>query len=126
MCVQSIKVPIRKKSGNLSYAPRISFDFYSMLHWVGNIQFTGRSLFFCYYQLSLGLFFGMELLTLFILKCQIILCISFSKRNSALCIYHSVVCSNFNFLHNSQQITFPDQPCRVLYCLYACLLHSPI
>ena len=24
MCVQSIKVPIRKKSGNLSYAPRTS------------------------------------------------------------------------------------------------------
>ena len=26
MCVLSIKVPIRKKSGNLSYAPRISFS----------------------------------------------------------------------------------------------------
>ena len=25
MCVLSIKVPIRKKSGNLSYAPRIFF-----------------------------------------------------------------------------------------------------
>ena len=29
MCVLSIKVPIRKKSGNLSYAPRKSFFFFA-------------------------------------------------------------------------------------------------
>ena len=45
MCVLSIKVPIRKKSGNLSYAPRIYihthlklFNFYDVIFDSNNIQ----------------------------------------------------------------------------------------
>ena len=38
-------------------------------------------------------------------------------------IYHLVVWSNFNLLHNSQWITFPIRPCLVLFSLYTCLLH---
>ena len=38
----------------------------------------------------------------------------FSWVDSTLCIYQYVVQSNFNFLHNSQWITFPTQSCLVL------------
>ena len=51
---------------------------------------------------------------------------SFSKTDSGLCIYHSFVWSNFNFLHNSQWITFPTESCLVLYSFCANLLHSLI
>ena len=43
-----------------------------------------------------------------------------------LCLYHLSVWSNFNFLHNSQWITFPTQSCLVLYSFCANLLHSLI
>ena len=54
------------------------------------------------------------------------LCVSFSGTDSGLCIYHLFVRSNFNFLHNSQWITFPNQSCLVLYSFCANLLHSLI
>ena len=50
----------------------------------------------------------------------------FSRTGAGLCIYHLLVCSNFNFLHISQWITFPTQPCLVLYSFCANLLHSII
>ena len=59
-------------------------------------------------------------------KSQITLCVSFSRRNSGLCIYHLVLWSFFNFLHNSQWITFPTQPCLVFYFFGSSLLHSLI
>ena len=46
-------------------------------------------------------------------KCQRSLCVSFSRRESGLCIYHLYVWSNFNFLHNSQWITLAIQRCLV-------------
>ena len=49
--------------------------------------------------------------------------ISFSWGDSGLWIYHLVVWSNFNLLHNSQWIT---QSCLVLYCFGAILLYSLI
>ena len=48
-------------------------------------------------------------------KSQRSLCISFSKTDSGLCIYH--------FLHSSQWITFPTQSFLVFYPFYANLLH---
>ena len=51
-----------------------------------------------------------------------ILCISFSKTDSRLCIYHLVVWSNFNF----QLIIFPTQSGLIFYYLFTCLLHSLI
>ena len=59
-------------------------------------------------------------------KSQRILCVSFSRTDSGLCIYHLFVWSNLNFLHNSQWITFPTQSCRVLYSFCAYLLLSLI
>ena len=46
----------------------------------------------------------------------------FSKTDFWLCIYHSVVWSNFNFFHNSQWITFPTHSGLVLYTFYISLL----
>ena len=54
------------------------------------------------------------------------LCISFSRTDSRLCMYHLFVWLNFNFLYNSQWITLPTQSCLVLYSLWANLLHSLI
>ena len=59
-------------------------------------------------------------------KFQRSLCVLFSKTDSRLCIYYLFVWSNFNFLHNSQWITFPTQTCLVFYSLNANLLHSRI
>ena len=51
-------------------------------------------------------------------------CVSFSKTDSGLCLYHLVIWSNFNFLHISQWITIPSQSCLLLYSLCARLLYS--
>ena len=40
-------------------------------------------------------------------KFQRVLCVSFSRTDSWLCIYHSFVWSNINFWHSSQWITLP-------------------
>ena len=60
----------------------------------------------------------------FISQIQRILCISFPRMDSRLCIYYLFVCSNLNFLHDSQWITFSTQSCLVLHYLNINLLHS--
>ena len=45
-----------------------------------------------------------------VLKSQKCLCISFSRTDAWLCIYHLFAWSNFNFLRNSQRITCPPSP----------------
>ena len=50
-------------------------------------------------------------------------CVSFFRTDSVLCIDHSFVWSNFNFLHYSLRITLPTQLCLVLYSFCANLLH---
>ena len=57
-------------------------------------------------------------------KSQKSLCVSFSRADSRLCIYHLYVWSNFNFLHTSRFIMLPTQSCLVLYSFCATLLHS--
>ena len=57
-------------------------------------------------------------------KCQRSLCVSFSRKDSGLCIYYMFVWSNLNFLHNSKLITFPTQSCLILYSFCDRLLHS--
>ena len=54
------------------------------------------------------------------------LCVSFSRTDAGLCIYHLFVWSNSNFLHISQCITLPTQSCLVLYFFCANWLHSLI
>ena len=54
------------------------------------------------------------------------LCVSFSRTDAGLCIYHLFERSNLNFLHISEWITLPTQSCLVLYSFCANLLHSLI
>ena len=51
------------------------------------------------------------------------LCVSFSRTDVELCIYHLFIWSNLNFLHNSQWISLPSQLCLFLYSFSANLLH---
>ena len=51
------------------------------------------------------------------------LCVSFSRTDVGLCIYHLFVWSNWNFLLNSQWITLHLQSCLVLHSFCANLLH---
>ena len=52
-------------------------------------------------------------------KSQRNLCISFARMNSGLFIHHLFIWSNLNYLHNSEWITLPIQPCLALYTLFA-------
>ena len=52
------------------------------------------------------------------------LCVSFSRTDVGLCIYHLLVWSNLNFLHNSLWMTLPTQSCLILYSFWVNLLHS--
>ena len=49
-------------------------------------------------------------------------CVSFSRTDAGLCIYHLFKWSNLDFLQNSQWITLPTQSCLVLYSFCTSLL----
>ena len=57
-------------------------------------------------------------------KSQKILCVSCSRTDSGLCIYHLLVWSNFSLLYNSRWIKFSTQSCLLLYSFSASLRHS--
>ena len=108
------------------------FQFYSVACRDGKVLNSGRSL-------SLSFFFSFFLLTItrsgrlveirlsvFITKSQRTFYFSFSRTDSGLWIYHLLVWSNVNFLHNSQLITLPTLSYLVLYSFCANLLHSLI
>ena len=59
-------------------------------------------------------------------KSKMSLCVSFSGTDSGLCIYDLFEWWNFNFLHNSQWITFFTQSFLVSNSFSANLLHSLI
>ena len=56
-------------------------------------------------------------------KSQRILCISFFRTDTGMCIYYLFPCSNFSFLHSSLWLTFPNLLCLVLYSFCTSLLH---
>ena len=89
----------------------------------------GFGLFVCFFFLLIntrsGILTGIRW-SVCISKSQRRFCVLFSKTNSGLCIYHFLVRSNFNLLHNSQWMTFHILLCLVLYWFYARLLHSLI
>ena len=60
------------------------------------------------------------------LKSHRSLCMSFSRTDPGLCIYHLFVWLNLNSLHISQWITLRTQSCLVLYSFCVNLLHSLI
>ena len=54
------------------------------------------------------------------------LCVSFSRTDVGLCIYHLLVWSNLDFLHISQWIPLPTQSCLVLYFFCAAFAYNVI
>ena len=86
---------------------------------------------------SLSLFFPLSTIQpVFFFFCLLVICfyfkipekfwVSFSRRDSGLSKYHLFVWSNFNFLLNSQWITFPTHSYIFLHSFCASLLHSLI
>ena len=66
------------------------------------------------------------MLSVCVSKSQWNLCLSFSRADSELCIYHLFVWANLNILHSSQWITLPTQSRLVLESFCANLPHSLI
>ena len=105
------------------------FQFYSVVSRDSKVHNFACSLFFFFFFLLIiiksGLLAGIRWFVC-MLKSHRSLCVSFSRTGAGLCIYHLFVWSNLNFLHISQWITLPTQPCLVLYSFCANLLHSLI
>ena len=105
------------------------FQFYSVVSRDSKVDYFASSL-FCLLLLLLiiiksGLLAGIRW-SVCMLKSHKSLCVAFSWTGARLCIYHLLIWSNSNFLHISQWITLPTQPCLALYSLCANLLHSLI
>ena len=78
------------------------FQFYFVICQESKVYNTACSLFFLLL---------LDLIRWFVCisKSQRSFCVSFTRTDSGLCIYHLFVWSNFNFFHDSQWITFPNQ-----------------
>ena len=99
------------------------FQFYSVVHWNSKVHNSASSDFFVdYYKV----WSSSRDCVICMSKSQRSLCVSFSRTDSGLCIYHLLEWSNFNFLHDSQWIPLPTQSFLVLYSFGASLLHSHI
>ena len=89
-----------------------TYFFFNLLSVLSSGQPERQSLLFG----SLSFFFTNRLTEIMWSVCipqsQIILCVSFSRTDSGLCIYHLLIWSNLIFSHNSQWITLPP-PSRV-------------
>ena len=59
----------------------------------------------------------------YISKPLCISCISFSRTDHGLCIYHLSIWGNFSFLQDSHWITFPNKSCLFLYFLSTSFLY---
>ena len=106
----------------------LSFFFFLRFLWCLHSCPPGRQSslvgrFFLFFNITRSVLAGMKW-SVCIWKSPRILCVSFSWKNFDLCIYHLAVWSNFNFLHNSQRITFPIQSCLILYSFGARFLYS--
>ena len=99
------------------------FQFYSVIIRDRKVHNSASSLFFFFL-----LFFLLLTITrscrlaeirwsICISKSRRSLYVSFSRRDTGLCIYHLFVWSNFNFLNNSQWITLPIQSLLLLLLL---------
>ena len=108
------------------YLSFFSLSFKFILWFTGTANSTIlQILFFLLIIMRSGLLAGFRW-SVCILKSHRCLCESFSRTGAGLCIYHSFVWSNWNFLHISQWITLSTQLCLALYFFCANLLHSLI
>ena len=99
----------------------------SFILWSAGTAFCNfaSSLFFLLIIIRSGLLAGIRW-SVYMSKSHRGLCVSFSRTDAKLCIYHLLVWSNLNFLHISLWITMPTESCLVLYSFCANLLHSLI
>ena len=97
------------------------FQFHSVVSRNSKVDYFASSLFYFFGWLLLSLVFWWSVC---MLKSHRSLCVSFSRTDSRLCIYHLLIWPNLNFLHISWWITLPTQSCLALYSLCANLLHS--
>ena len=97
------------------------FQFYSVVSLDSKVQF----LFFLLIITRTGRLDEIRW-SVFISECQRSLCVSYSRTDSRLCIYHLIVWSNFNFLLNSQWIILTIHSFLVLYHFCASLQDSLI
>ena len=101
----------------------IFFQFYSIVSRGSKAHNFASSLSFVdYYEVWSS---GLDLVILLYVKIPLEL-VSFSRTDAGLCIYHLVVWSYLNFLHDSQWITLLTQSCLVLYSFCANFLRSLI
>ena len=117
------KCNVKKFSGTLKYKWQlilgqkfqvfvycfVFLHFHPVVHW----NRIGDNFFSC--QLIWGLTFWPGLNISFVSQNLREINVSFSRTDSGLCIYHLLVWSNFNILHNSQWITIPTQSCLITY-----------
>ena len=101
------------------------FQFYSVVGRDSKVDNFAISLFFLLIIFRSGLLAEI-MWSVCMSKSHRSLCVSFSRADAGLCIYHLFVWSNLNFLHISQCITLPTQSCLVLYSFFANLLQSLI
>ena len=101
------------------------FFIFIVVCWDSKVHYTTGSPFF-FFWLIITWFDLLAGISWFVCisKSLRIMCISLSKMDSGLCIYYLFIWSNFNFLHNSQWISFPFLSYLVLYSFLASLLHS--
>ena len=91
------------------YFSRFSFSsLYTLVSWNSTIHKMISSFLFVNTRFSL---LARILLSVCISECQRILCISFYRTDSGLCIYHMSAWLKFSPLHNSQWIVFLTQSC---------------
>ena len=107
------------------YLSLFSHSFSFILWFAGTAKSTIWQIFFLLIIIRSGLL-GKIRWSVRISKSHRSLCVSFSRTDSGLCIYHLLACSNLNFLHFSQCIILPTQSCLALYSSCANLLHSLI
>ena len=100
-------------------------QFYSVVSWDSKVHNFECSLFLLLIIIRSGLLVEIRW-SVCTSKSHRSLCVSFSRIDAGLCIYHLFVWSNLIFLHISQRITLPTQLCLVLYSFCANLLHSLI
>ena len=126
--ISSFSSPLTKPFGTVPMSPSIIGIIFTLIFTVwstGTPKSTVRHvpfflfcfLFFFFFLFIItrsGLLTGI-MWSICISKSLRMLCVSFFRIDSGLCIYHLVAWLNVNFLCNFLSITFPTQSCLVLY-----------
>ena len=102
------------------------FPFHSVVSRDSKVHKFASSLFFFFLVIISSSLLAKIRWSVCMSKSQRSLCVSFSRTDAGLCIYHFFIWSNSNILHIFQWISLSTQLCLVLYSFCANLLHSLI